>query len=215
MKIAATWPAKTGDSCADFFGTCLRAFDPDIPSTASVLEIGCAEYDWLTPAHRAWPEMTLIGIDWRGVQKAPVGARVVEGDARDPTHFAPESFDWIVSISAIEHMGLGHYAKDPKDENGDVRVMANAWQWLTPGGYMYVDVPWNAGVNAYQVCGTSHRVYDDAAIARRFLATSDTIRWRGVCTRKRTQTLLMDTPRLSGGEDFYYIGLWLQKPSGG
>lgn len=217
MNIATAWPEKSGDDCADFFGTALRAFHPHLRADAAVLEIGCAEYNWLSPAHAAWPNMTLTGIDWRGwkvggaVLNPPF--RVVKGDAMDADAFAADTFDWIVSISAIEHMGLGHYHADPKAEGGDSRVMRNALRWLTPGGLMYLDVPWNTGCRDYEVVGTSHRVYDDATIASR-LTPGFEVRWRGVVDKKRTTTLLANPPRKAGGEDFYYLGLWLQKPGG-
>ncbi len=213
MKIAAAWPLTTGDSCADFFGTCLRACNPDIPADARVLEIGCAEYDWLSAAAKAWPEMTLTGIDVRArKQKGEPNPRVtaIAGDVL--THdFPAESFDWIVSISAIEHVGLGHYG-DPKDPDGDTKAVARAWRWLKPGCWMFFDVPWNTGEDAYQVCGTSHRVYDDAALEDRLLRLTQGVIVDHIAHKARVTDLLTNPPRLKGGEDFYYCGLWLRKP---
>ncbi len=206
------------DECAAFFRTALHACQPDIAEASTVLDIGCAEYDWCSVAAKTWPQMQVHGIDWRGVKpKATVSQAPirVQGNAMDPSHYAPETFDWIVSISAIEHMGLGHYASDPKNEAGDSIVMANAFRWLRPGGWMYFDVPWNSGDAAYHVHGTSHRVYDELTVGRRLVGPHDwTVQWRGVVGKHATSQLLTETPRLKGGESFYYLGLWLRKGRG-
>lgn len=204
-----TWPAKVKDHCANFFGTALRLAGPDLPADANVLEIGCAEFDWITPAKHAWPEMSFSGIDWRACRSVQ-GASIVQGDVL--THAYPaNAFDWIVSISALEHVGLGHYKQDPKREDGDSVALQRAFGWLKPGGWLYFDVPYNPA--KFEVYGTSHRVYDDAAIVSRLdqgLGWRE--RWRGVAGRHDTHTTLTDPQPLKGGEAFYYIGFWWQKP---
>jgi hypothetical protein len=207
--IAEAWPAKVGDPCGQFFGTALRAARPDLSPTAHVLEIGCCEYDFLTPATRAWPEMTFTGVDWRRYTKQP-RATVIQGDIMAQT-FAPGSFDWIVSISAVEHIGLGHYAHDPVAADGDVLTLAQCWEWLAPGGYLAFDVPYNPA--RYEVVGTSHRVYDDAAVLARLQQGRPWREvWRGVVGKSHTSTVIERPVPLKGGESFYYIGFWWQKP---
>lgn len=206
----SAYPAKVKDSCGQFFSTCLRTFAPRIPATARVLEIGCAEFNWLTGAAEAWPEMTFTGIDWRGMKHAGA-ATVIKGDVM--THaFPPASFDWIVSISAIEHVGLGHYSADPRREDGDTVAMTRAYDWLTPGGWLYFDVPYNPA--KYEVVRTSHRVYDDAAVVDRLIAGKPwRLAWSGVAGKGDTHQLIAPRP-LQGGEHFDYIGFWWQKPHG-
>ena len=206
--LIAAWP-DVKDSCARFFGTCLRAARPDLKSDARVLEIGCCEYDWLTPAAAAWPEMTVTGIDWRPRKRIPPAGRALQGDVM--THdFAPASFDWIVSISAIEHIGLGHYSHDPVREDGDTVTLARAWEWLAPGGWLYFDVPYNPA--RYEVVRTSHRIYDDAAVEARL---AQGLPWRrhflGIAGLHDTHQLIAPRP-MKGGEHFDYIGFWWQKP---
>lgn len=206
-SIATAWPATVHDSCGQFFGTSLRACDPPIRPDARVLEIGCCEYDWLSAATVAWPEMTFTGIDWRRYTRQ-TRATVVQGDVR--VHPFTEPFDWIVSISAIEHIGLGHYAKDPVDPNGDTATLERCWQWLAPGGWLYFDVPYNP--SGYEVVGTSHRIYDDAAIVDRLLHGRPwRLAWSGVAGIHDTHQLIAPRPR-SGGQEFDYIGFWWQKP---
>jgi SAM-dependent methyltransferase len=214
MNPASAWSYAGGDSCCEFFTQCLKASPIDVPADARVLEIGCAEFDWLTPASQTWPGMTFDGIDWRDSGKPVPRVTRMKGDVRDPNHYPPGSFDWIVSISAIEHIGLGHYKQDPKDVDGDTVALANAVRWLKPGGWLLFDVPYNP--ERYVVHGTSHREYDDDAIWTRLwvepLARAKaTARWHGTyyCHAKAT-THLIEKPT-SATTPFYYVGFAWQK----
>lgn len=175
-----------------------------------MLEIGCAEFDALRHAVTAWPDMTFTGIDWREVKtKEPDRAIRVRGDVMR-SEFQPASFDWIFSISAIEHIGLGHYAGDPKAEYGDSFAMDNAFKWLKPGGWMYFDVPWNVTPDSYQVVGTSHRVYDELHVRTRLLQRWPwDILWSGVYDKHGR--VVSNPQPLKGGESFFYRAYWLRK----
>ena len=205
------WPADVRDTCGNVFGQSLRAAQPALKADARVYEIGCAEFDWLTHATTAWPDMMFTGIDWRACKPKPEQARVtrIKGDVLAQV-YPPASFDWIVGVSSIEHIGLGHYKQDPKAEDGDVAVMCKAYEWLAPGGWMYLDVPWMPGQGVYHVHGTSHRVYDTEAIYERLNSGGGWIsRWEGVYSLRGE--LVTDPVRVKGGESFYYRAFWLQK----
>jgi hypothetical protein len=207
MNMAQQWPAVVKDSCGQFFGTALRAANPPLPKTARVLEIGCAEYDWLTTATESWSEMTFTGIDWRAYKKTPPRTTIIKGDVL--THaFEKRSFDWVCLISSLEHIGLGHYDLDPADPDGDTKTINRIWKWLVPGGWLYFDVPYN---HRYEVVKTSHRIYDDAAVESRLRQGRWRGHWRGVVGKGETSRLLTKTPPLGGGEAFYYLGCWWQK----
>lgn len=125
-----------------------------------MLEIGCNEADWLTPASEAWPESRFVGVDARAEEGVQGRVWRHRGDARQADLFEPESFDAVISVSAIEHIGLGHYG-DPQDPDGDIQAMTNAFRWLKPGGWLYFDVPYDP--TGYQVLNTECRIYDDNA----------------------------------------------------
>ena len=153
------------DLCLSFFGDCYARKMFEFPKDAHVLEIGCSEADWAGPMKTLRPDLTLTGIDVRDPSSKYSGT-FIKGDVLIPSQFAPHTFDCIVSVSTIEHIGLGAYG-DPVNPQGDLIAMANAWTWLKPGGWMYLDVPYS--FSAYQCFAHKHRVYDEQALQERLL----------------------------------------------
>lgn len=154
-----------------------------------VLEVGCCESRWLHQAHEAFPEVEFVGVDWRATDAVDGDGKVtqMQGNGLNPDLFPPAPFDAVVSLSAIEHFGLGHYARDPIDPDGDSKVVANIWRWLKPGGWFYFDVPYDP--TKYWVWGTKCRVYDDDALEQR-LAWTGVRRWAGYADCKPCCVLL-------------------------
>lgn len=210
LPIADRWEYWGADDCARFYTACLKRTRPPILSGASWLDIGCAEFDWLAEMARLCPDMTVTGIDWRPTHRG------IQGDVLT-YDFPPASFDAIVSISAIEHVGLGHYANqgetvDPVAPDGDSEAITRALTWLKPGGYLFFDVPF--APDGYRVAGTSHREYDEAALYQRLIA--EPLRRSGVradvlsFTFGTTTGAVIDQPRRPGNP-FYYVGVWLRR----
>lgn len=152
----------TSNECLQLFAKCLAEFPLNFPPNARVLEIGCAEDDWITPMLSLRPDLDITGIDWRGCTRP---GTIIRGDVL--VHDFPDSsFDVVVGVSSIEHIGLGHYDSDPIDIDGDTHCMERVVRWLKPGGWMYLDVPYGP---SYRLEGTSHRVYDEAALVQRLV----------------------------------------------
>lgn len=151
------------DSCLSIWADAYETGTFDFPDHATVLEIGCAEADWQTPMLALRPDLQITGIDWRRCKRP---GTTIQGDVLTQ-EFAPASFDAVVGISSIEHIGLGHYEADPKHLAGDRVCLQRVAGWLKPGGWAYLDVPFNA--SGYFVDGTSHRVYDWEAIDERLI----------------------------------------------
>ncbi len=63
-------------------------------------------------------------------------------------------FDAAISISSIEHDGLGRYG-DPIDPDGDLRAMKEIRRLLKPDGRLYLSVPVGRDV----VVWNAHRIY--------------------------------------------------------
>lgn len=211
-----TWGNKIAwwngtDICGQFFQAAMQDFNPDCPEPKDVLEIGCAEFNWLGLAHATWPDMRLTGIDHRGwkLEMQRDYCRIVRGDVL--THdFQASSFDWVVSVSTIEHIGLGAYG-DPIHVDGDTMAMERAWEWVKPGGMMYLDVPYEVG-DGYQVVKRKHRIYDDATITSRLLTKPWVERWRGHARMQAPISLGKPTVPSGSQQRPYFVGLCLQKP---
>jgi 2-polyprenyl-3-methyl-5-hydroxy-6-metoxy-1,4-benzoquinol methylase len=79
-------------------------------------------------------------------------------DLYDPGLRFDEPFDLVVSISTIEHLGLGRYG-DVTQEAGDRLGVERLWSFIRPGGRLLASVP--AGRPAVQ---RGYRVYDESRI---------------------------------------------------
>lgn len=206
------WTYDGRDPGLRLFTAALQAGAPmPIAPGMRVLEIGCCEANWLDAARDAWPEVDLVGIDTR-MQDRTTG-RVVRrnADARDPRLFSPATFDAVVSVSAVEHIGLGHYG-DPRDPDGDTQAMTNIWGWLKPGGWVYFDVPYDP--TGYAVLNTECRIYDDQAIWDRLWhqplvearAHGDQ-RWEGYVDSKAPGQLV-EKPTVKAARYWYAAHVW-------
>jgi len=152
-----------GDSCLSIWSDAYASGRITFPPAARVLEIGCAEADWQSPMLAMRPDLQITGIDWRACTRP---GTTIQGDVL--RHDFPDaSFDAVVGISSIEHIGLGHYNADPTHAAGDILTMGRALRWLKPGGWAYLDVPYNT--HGYLVLNTEARVYDDKALRDRLV----------------------------------------------
>ena len=156
------WP---GDVCFSIWEEAYASGLLVFPPHGWVLEIGGAESDWTAPLKEERPDLTVLTLDWR-IDPRPLADACIRGNVLT-FPFAASSFDAIVGISSIEHIGLGHYEHDPLDVDGDRHCMSRVASWLKPGGWFYGDVPYESA--GYYVQGTECRVYDDAAVASRLM----------------------------------------------
>ena len=137
---------------------------PDVVGLPFVFEVGCCDTDFL---ERVAPQVAYAyGIDWR-IRRGP-HPEVIRGDVL--THVFDHDIhhrpDATVALSAIEHVGLGHYDMDPVDVYGDVKALQRLRDHAAAGGFIYFDVPY--APEGYYVDGTKCRVYDDQALRERF-----------------------------------------------
>lgn len=200
--MRSTWSYEEYDPGLALFTASLKASGLDVPSGGRVLEIGCSEADWLSLAKAADASLDLHGIDWRRVGRP---GTIVHGDVMTAT-YAPQSFDFILGVSSIEHIGLGHYSGDPKRDDGDTATMQRVHEWLKDDGLVYLDVPYTLG--AYDVHGTEYRCYNDAAIAERLTKGFQVVAQH--YSPKLQYGVLCDKP--TGPHGFtHYVALWLRK----
>lgn len=207
VSVRDRWAYNSTDAALALFTAALLSC-PEATVTGRVLEIGCAEADWLSLAQAADPALELHGIDWRRCHRP---GTIVHGDVREPDRYPAASFDTIVSLSTIEHIGLGHYSGDPLDPDGDRQAARNAWHWLKPGGWLYFDVPYQA-IGGLRVHGTEYRVYDWPTIRTRLLPPWVAQRWTGWATAQAPGQLV-DPPSVTqtAGGFSHYLAVWAQK----
>jgi hypothetical protein len=157
---------NAGDMCMGFFKAFYDAGRlPELPPGARVLELGCAEADWLRQMKEVRPDLHLTGIDARDHGR-PHADRHIVGDIFTAT-FEPAEFDAIVAISVLHWAGNGHYG-DAKLDMGDRTMMARARHWIKPTGWMYLDVAYNADGHLVRPAGL--RAYSDASLRERLYA---------------------------------------------
>jgi SAM-dependent methyltransferase len=152
-----------GDLCVGFFTEMFAAGRIPIPQGAKVLEIGCAEVDWLTPMKARRPDLTLVGVDQRQHEERPGADLLVRGDLMQRALFKPATFDVAIAISVIEHVGIGRYG-DPVERDGDSMAMANLHYWLKPDGFLYMDVPYR-----HDGLSTEFRAYNETDLQKRVI----------------------------------------------
>lgn len=160
------WTYSYGDPAITLFTRAMERFKFTIPSHSNILELGCAETDWLERMNCCDRSYQLTGVDARPQDRPEIGFTFVQGDAANPRLFYPETFDWVVLLGALEHFGLGFYG-DPINDDGDTQTMRNVMYWLKPGGFVYFDVPCNP---TYSIRPNRHfRTYAPASIQERLI----------------------------------------------
>lgn len=112
-----------------------------------ILEVGSAGSNLARSIREFGKGMFLvIGID---LAREGCDARV---DARS-TGFRSETFDQVISISTIEHVGL---CSGVNDRNGDTKAMQEIFRLLKKGGSAIISVPYGRTAIVKQ----DYRVYD-------------------------------------------------------
>jgi SAM-dependent methyltransferase len=209
--LADDWDYLGGDPGVWQFSNALKHWRFDIPNGARVLELGCNETDFSRHLLRLRPDVQMVGIDARHAADFH-GQRFIVADASNSDLFTapglePGSFDWVISLGAIEHFGLGWYG-DPKRPNADTLAIANAWHWLKPGGHLYFDVPWTPARHHE----TPHyRVYSDQSMRERF---TDSFAWRAKawCRNEHERDEFLSVRPMEAWTPFYFLMQWGTKP---
>ena len=119
-------------------------------------------------------------IEYRQVHCRIPGLTVVT-----PTEFQahPRKFDVALSISSIEHDGLGRYG-DPLNPTGDLRAMDEFRSLLEPDGFLLLAVP--VGLDA--LVWNAHRVYGHERLPRLLAG------WRIIASYGYNESLLDQGP---------------------
>ena len=118
-----------------------------------ILDVGCHgnEIFWQLT------DKELFGIDILNLSKEDFRWTFYQQDIRTNS-FPNDFFDTVISISTIEHIGLGHY-KDYKEEDGDKSAMREIRRIVKSGGQILITVPFGK-----RFIGKWYRVYNKEMI---------------------------------------------------
>ncbi|MEA5513692.1 class I SAM-dependent methyltransferase [Nodularia sp. UHCC 0506] len=126
-------------------------------SNITILDVGSAES--LLPYELASLNYSVTAIDIRPIALFHPNLKFVKTDICKPV-FSPASFDCIIALSTLEHIGLGWYG----DEVGvtyDVEAVKQIHNLLKPEGNFIFTVPYGK-----KALTPVHRIYDKEALQR-------------------------------------------------
>ncbi len=112
-----------------------------------------------------------------------------------------DAFDVVVSISTIEHVGLG-YSGDPADAAGDKHAVEKLWTALKPGGLLYITLP--AGRPTIR---RGYRTYDAASV-RALVPSIERLRFFAKASRNGTWDPVEDHASVASIEYDQYESLY-------
>jgi 2-polyprenyl-3-methyl-5-hydroxy-6-metoxy-1,4-benzoquinol methylase len=131
-----------------------RALAP-IEAGASILDVGAAESTLAFSLASLGYRVT--ALDVRPYPLAHPSLQTVVASIHDWDH--NESFDAVVCLSTIEHIGLSAYDDPAAGEGGDLLAMRRMRELTKPGGLLVLTAPvGRASVNEFQ------RTYDEAGL---------------------------------------------------
>jgi SAM-dependent methyltransferase len=143
----------------------------EAPPSARVIEVGCND----SYVANMLQEMgyKVCGVDLRpygasgeGVMSHGCNYQFMQADFTTlDMNIMNGTFDVGVSISAIEHFGLGTYGEQPSPD-ADVIAMTKIYNLLKPGGTCYVTMPY---AKDFVVWGIDWRVYNEPSLRARII----------------------------------------------
>ena len=126
------------------------------PYRGRVLDVGYLESELIF-------QIASLGFETWGIDIRPPavefsGIRFIQGDVIQYP-LKPHSFDVVVAVSTVEHIGLQAYGNVAADPQGDLHALQAAHRALKPRGRLILTVP-------FGMLGASdwYRVYDHKAL---------------------------------------------------
>ncbi len=109
----------------------------DLRPPSKILDIGCGNSS--ISLGLASFGYDVIGIDFRYAGYSHKNFTYLKENFYD-YDFKEQSFECILVISVLEHIGMGHYGEQPV-ENGDMVAMSKIKSLLKPNGVIFISVP--------------------------------------------------------------------------
>ncbi len=122
---------------------------------SNILDVGCNES--LLTLHLASLGHKVTALDLNGYGFPHPNIQVIKGDICQIT-LPEKSYDYIIFLSVIEHVGLGAYG-EKAFETGDKAALLASAKFLKPGGKIILSMPFGQASQS-----RIQRVYDQAGI---------------------------------------------------
>lgn len=116
-----------------------------------VLDVGCCHSR--LPIALASRGHQVVGLDFQSYVFRHPCLQAIRGDLTS-LPFAPASFDAVVAVSVIEHIGIGHYG-EPEAATGDRHAVRQLARILKRNGRLILTVPFGVSLTNHWM-----RVYD-------------------------------------------------------
>jgi 2-polyprenyl-3-methyl-5-hydroxy-6-metoxy-1,4-benzoquinol methylase len=132
-----------------------RLYDPK--NSIHILDVGAAES--LLSYELASFNYSVTAIDIRPISLYHPNLKFVKSDICKPT-LATASFDCVVALSTLEHIGLGHYGDETEKDN-DIKAVEQINLLLKPEGIFILTVPYGK-----KAITPLHRIYDKESLEK-------------------------------------------------
>ncbi|HEX2696890.1 MAG TPA: class I SAM-dependent methyltransferase [Anaerolineales bacterium] len=130
----------------------------DAKPGSRILDFGCTESKFsIELASRG---MIVTGVDLRPYPYSVPNLTFMLGDFFD-LELEEQSFDVVLAISAVEHVGLGAYGDRKLDQTSDQAMVGKFFRLLKPGGQLILTVPFGS----FKVT-PFYRIYDNQTLRK-------------------------------------------------
>lgn len=120
----------------------------DVGASESILSYELASFNY-----------SVTAIDIRPIALSHPKLKFVKSDICQPV-FSPSSFDCVIALSTLEHIGLGWYG-DKKGNNYDLEAVKQINLLLKPEGIFMLTVPYGR-----KAVTPVHRIYDQESLQK-------------------------------------------------
>ncbi len=142
----------SGDTCIQYAFAISNLLRLNKNNYQTVLEVGCCRSS-LTPIMKELG-FTVCGIDLMPSPLSYKGVKYIQGDFL--TLNFKDSYDIIVMVYVLEHVGLKGRYDSTEVEDGDIIALEKVKQILNPGGVLIFTIPYGVEKTVKPL----HRVYN-------------------------------------------------------
>jgi SAM-dependent methyltransferase len=122
--------------------------EPGVFMSKRILDIGCCESPLAIKLNDLWFDSWGVDVRDYGVDYP----KFIKCDARNLSMIPSSSFDMVMAVSTIEHIGLvstpynsNNCIDSTFDEDGDLKVISEMVRVVKPGGMILVTLPYGTG----------------------------------------------------------------------